>query len=187
MATSTESDAVLRVVYTSHDGQSERIALRIGARLKASGAAVEVTRLDGQGTPPETAALVVLVAAIRYGYHLRPARLFARAWGGRTAPPLAVASVCLTARKPNRRTAEDNVYLRGFLKRHGLRPVASVAIAGKLDYPRYSWYDRLMIRLIMLMTRGPTDPTTVIEYTDWGQVDAFADDLAARFGPKAAA
>jgi menaquinone-dependent protoporphyrinogen oxidase len=38
-----------------------------------------------------------------------------------------------------------------------------------------------MIRLIMTMTGGPTDPATVIEYTDWGQVDAFADDLARHY------
>jgi menaquinone-dependent protoporphyrinogen oxidase len=30
-----------------------------------------------------------------------------------------------------------------------------------------------MIRLIMWMTRGPTDPATNIEFTDWRQVDEF--------------
>jgi menaquinone-dependent protoporphyrinogen oxidase len=30
-----------------------------------------------------------------------------------------------------------------------------------------------MIRLIMLMTNGPTDPKAVIEFTDWQQVEAF--------------
>ncbi|MEI7614715.1 MAG: menaquinone-dependent protoporphyrinogen IX dehydrogenase, partial [Betaproteobacteria bacterium] len=34
--------------------------------------------------------------------------------------------------------------------------------------------DRLMIRLIMLMTKGPTDPETVVEFTDWQQVENFA-------------
>lgn len=179
------------VVYASHDGHAERIAFRVGARLKArlgaAGAPVETRRLDEAGTPPEDAALVVLVGAIRYGYHLKPARLFARAWGNRTEPPLAVISVCLTARKANRRTAADNPYLRAFLRRHDLAPAASIAVAGKLDYPRYTWFDRAMIRLIMLMTGGPTDPKTVVEYTDWDAVDGFADDLARRYGPSAAA
>jgi menaquinone-dependent protoporphyrinogen oxidase len=35
-----------------------------------------------------------------------------------------------------------------------------------------------MIRFIMLITDGPTDPSTVIEYTDWGQVEAFAHRIA---------
>lgn len=177
----------LNVVYASHDGQAERIALRLATRLRQAGAAVTLARLDAAGTPPEGDAPVVLVAAIRYGYHLKPARRFAARWGGRAAPPLAVVSICLTARKPNRRSAADNPYLRKFLARFGLRPVASVAVAGKLDYPAYSWFDRAMIRLIMLMTGGPTDPTATVEYTDWQQVDAFADSLAARFRPPRAA
>ena len=31
-----------------------------------------------------------------------------------------------------------------------------------------------MIRLIMWITGGPTDPATVVEFTDWQQVEAFA-------------
>ncbi len=45
--------------------------------------------------------------------------------------------------------------------------------AGKLDYPKYGPFDRFMIRFIMWITKGPTDPTTVVEFTDWQQVEAF--------------
>jgi menaquinone-dependent protoporphyrinogen oxidase len=30
-----------------------------------------------------------------------------------------------------------------------------------------------MIRFIMWMTKGPTDPDTNIEFTDWNQVEEF--------------
>ena len=30
-----------------------------------------------------------------------------------------------------------------------------------------------MIQLIMWMTKGPTDPEAVIDFTDWNQVDEF--------------
>ena len=36
-----------------------------------------------------------------------------------------------------------------------------------------------MIRLIMKITDGPTDPTTEVVYTDWQAVEAFADLLLA--------
>ena len=45
--------------------------------------------------------------------------------------------------------------------------------AGKLNYPIYNWLDRNIIRLIMRLTGGPTDPDTVMEFTDWQKVDAF--------------
>ena len=118
--------------------------------------------------------------AIRYGKHLpQSARLIAALRECPAPPPLALASVCLTARKDGKDTAEGNVYLRKFIARNRLTPALAVAFAGRLDYPRYRFLDRLAIRFIMLMTGGPTDPTATVEFTDWAKVDAFADQVAA--------
>jgi hypothetical protein len=38
----------------------------------------------------------------------------------------------------------------------------------------------MLIRFIMWMTRGPTDPGAVVEFTDWQRVDAFGHALCAR-------
>jgi menaquinone-dependent protoporphyrinogen oxidase len=65
------------------------------------------------------------------------------------------------------------------LKRRRITPAIAAAVAGRLDDPSYRWYDRAMIRLIMRITGGPTDPRTTIEYTDWQQVDSIADAIAA--------
>ena len=46
--------------------------------------------------------------------------------------------------------------------------------AGKIDYKKYRFWDKQMIRLIMWMTNGPTDPASEIEFTDWKKVDEFA-------------
>ena len=35
----------------------------------------------------------------------------------------------------------------------------------------------MMIRLIMKMTKGETDTTKEVEYTDWQQVEAFAAEF----------
>jgi menaquinone-dependent protoporphyrinogen oxidase len=35
-----------------------------------------------------------------------------------------------------------------------------------------------MIRMIMYMTKGPTDTSQTYEFTDWVKVDEFADTLA---------
>jgi menaquinone-dependent protoporphyrinogen oxidase len=50
--------------------------------------------------------------------------------------------------------------------------------AGRLDYARYGVLDRLVIRLIMRMTGGPTRTDTVVEYTDWQRVEAFGRALS---------
>jgi hypothetical protein len=41
------------------------------------------------------------------------------------------------------------------------------------NYPIYSYRDKQIIRFIMWMTRGPTDPNAVIDFTDRNQVEAF--------------
>ena len=51
--------------------------------------------------------------------------------------------------------------------------------AGKINYPAYGFWDRLIIRLIMKITKGPTDPNAVVEFTDWQQVERFAHRVAA--------
>ncbi|BBF92599.1 flavodoxin domain-containing protein [Blastochloris tepida] len=171
----------IRVFAASRDGQAVRIAMHVAQRLRADGRAVECRRLaPPMPTPGEVApaALVVLVAAVRYGRHLEEASTFLDTYRALPSPPpLALASVCLTARKPNRRTAQDNPYLRKLIARHRLAPAVARAFPGVLDYPRYGWLDRHLIRFIMWMTDGPTDGTSRIEYTDWDEIEAFAGEL----------
>jgi menaquinone-dependent protoporphyrinogen oxidase len=48
-----------------------------------------------------------------------------------------------------------------------------------LDYQRYGLFDRYAIRLIMTLTRGPTDLHTNVEFTDWDKVREFGTALSA--------
>jgi menaquinone-dependent protoporphyrinogen oxidase len=168
--------------YATRDGQSRRIAEHIFGRLAESETFASLQGLAM--TPPApadlaAASVIVLVAAVRYGKHLPEADRFLAAYRSLTSPPpLALASVNLSARKPAKTTATGNAYLRKVIARHRLAPAVAVAFAGRLDYRRYSWLDRQIIRFIMLLTRGPTDPDTSIEYTSWPAVDEFAARIA---------
>lgn len=170
------------VFYATRDGQSRRIALRICERLAAHGIGVAPRDLAGAWPVAEelaSAAVVVLVAAVRYGRHLPEARRFLACYRALApAPALALASVNLTARKPGKSSANTNPYLRKLVAQTGCRPVAAAAFAGRLDYPRYGWLDRQLIRSIMWLTGGPTDPGACVEYTAWDAVDAFAARVA---------
>jgi menaquinone-dependent protoporphyrinogen oxidase len=150
-----------------------------------AGRALAVDLLDLADAPgaAEVAAdhdLVAVIAAVRYGKHLPAADAFLAAWRRLPSPPppLALATVNLTARKPNKQTLETNPYLKKLIARHELAPVVTGIFAGRLDYPRYRWFDRQMIRLIMALTGGPTDAKAQVDYTSWPGVDAFADAVA---------
>ena len=49
-------------------------------------------------------------------------------------------------------------YIKKFLKRTSWKPKVLGVFAGKIDYPKYNFFDKQMIRLIMWITKGPTDP-----------------------------
>ncbi len=179
----TDRPARVVLYYATRDGQSRRIAEHIARRLGEAGTSVPA--LDLAAAPPApsdlaAAAVVVLVAAVRYGRHLPEADRFLAVYRSlRSPPPLALASVNLTARKPGKTTVAGNTYLRKIIARHRLAPAVAVAFAGRLDYRRYGWRDRWIIRFIMLLTGGPTDPSACVEYTSWGAVDDFAARIVA--------
>ena len=171
------------VYYATRDGQAQRIAEHICRKLNDAGRqAVACNLLPALPASAELAAapLIVLVAAVRYGKHLPEVDRFLATYRTLpTPPPLALASVNLTARKPGKTTSSGNAYLRKAIARHQLAPALAVAFAGRLDYRRYSWRDRQIIRFIMLLTGGPTDPDTCIEYTSWDAVEDFAAQIVA--------
>ena len=178
----TDRGQSIALYYATHDGQSRRIAEHISRRLAENEIIAPPQDVAVAPATPAglaTASVVVLVAAVRYGRHLPDADRFLAAYRTLSSPPpLAFASVNLTARKPAKTTATGNAYVRKVIARYRLTPALAVAFAGRLDYRRYGWLDRQIIRFIMLLTRGPTDPDTCIEYTSWHAVDEFAARVA---------
>lgn len=167
------------ILHSSIDGHTVKICERLQAKLAAGGHAVRLHEI-GQGDEAmlRAAELVVIGASIRYGSH-RPAVLrFMREHRALLeARQTALFSVNVVARKPAKSAPDTNPYLRKFLLRLGWRPPLLAVFAGRIDYPGCRFVDRQMIRLIMWITKGPTDLRQAHEFTDWAQVDAFADRL----------
>lgn len=118
---------------------------------------------------------IVVGASIRYGHHRPEVLEFLQTYKDVLQQrPTALFSVNVVARKPGKNTPATNPYTKKLLRRMGWTPALVDVFAGKLDYPRYPFWDRQIIRGIMLLTHGPTDPKAVVEFTDWARVDAFA-------------
>ena len=169
------------VLCSSTDGQTRRICERLRRILEDAGAKVTLTGIDDAGdVTPDGFDLAVIGARIRYGKTEARVIDFARRHATTLeAMPSAYFSVNIVARKPGKDRAETNPYVRAFLRRARWRPRRVDVFAGRLDYPSYGVVDRLVIRLIMRMTGGPTRPDTVVEYTDWQRVEAFGRALCA--------
>mgnify|MGYP005840468491 CR=1 FL=1 len=168
------------LLYFSGYGHTRKIAERIRDRLAEKGETVYSAALDDERVDPLDYDRVIIGASIRNGKHKPPVHDFIRRHQALLEErPSGFFSVNLVARKPGKNTPETNPYVQAFLEKCPWKPDLVGVFAGNLDYQRYSFADRNIIRFIMWLTRGPTDPQTNTEFTDWDEVDRFADRVAA--------
>ena len=173
--------ARILVAYSTVDGHTLQICRRIQQVLERDGHTVDLYEI-GKGTPLDAAHhdTVVIGASIRYGKHRKAVYDFIEANRPQLDhKPSAFFSVNVVARKPGKHTPEGNPYVKSFRRRTTWAPTALAVFAGKIEYAKYGLLDRLMIRLIMWLTHGPTDPNANVEFTDWSAVEAFAQRVSA--------
>lgn len=121
---------------------------------------------------------IVIGASIRYGKHQKIViDLIEQNKALLESKPSAFFTVNLVARKPEKCQPDTNPYIIKLLAQLDWKPSLEGVFAGKLNYPQYGFLDRNMIRFIMWMTKGPTDPKTNLEFTNWNSVELFAHSV----------
>jgi menaquinone-dependent protoporphyrinogen oxidase len=168
-------------LYSSVYGLSRQICERMQALLRQRGQVAEVAPIVGGPLDPAAFDAIVIGASIRYGKH-NPAVLdFIRTHVALLeSRPSALFSVNLVARKPGKNTPLTNPYLKKLVAQSPWKPRLLGVFAGELDYSRYEPLDKWIIRLIMWITKGPTDLSTKVVYTDWEEVERFVGRFSAQ-------
>jgi menaquinone-dependent protoporphyrinogen oxidase len=163
------------IVYSTTDGHTHEISHRLRQVIEPQGHRVTLISIgDEPDIDLNRFDKIIIGASIRYGKHSKQVYRFIEKYQDvLESKPNAFFSVNVVARKPEKNKPETNPYLQKFLKQIQWHPKELAVFAGKIDYPKYRFFDRQMIRLIMWMTKGPTDPQTVLGFTDWVQVEAF--------------
>ena len=172
--------AKILILYSTVDGHTKKICQKIKSIAERYGHEVELVSLDGEFLEDlDEFDKIVVGASIRYGKHNKKVFDFVKQ-NEKLLEDKASAffSVNVVARKPDKNKPDNNPYVMKFLKRISWKPDKVAVFAGKIDYQKYGFLDRLMIRLIMYITKGPTDSKAIAEFTDWEQVDAFGRDVS---------
>ncbi len=171
------------ILYSSRDGQTREIASYIANKLKEQQECDVMNILHADAVDWTKYDRVLIGASIRYGhFHPKVEKFVKQHLNELSKRPSGFFSVNLTARKPEKRTPQTNAYTRKFLLASPWQPECCAVFAGALRYPRYGFFDRIMIQLIMRMTGGETDVSKEVEYTDWEQVGRFTHEFAALSG-----
>jgi len=162
------------IIYSSVDGQTLKICNKLKEVMQQYKQDVALFSIADFNEDITNYDRIIIGASIRYGVHNKKIIDFINAHKKQLdSIKTAFFSVNLVARKSEKRTPDTNPYVIKFFKTIDWTPTIVEVFAGKLDYKKYPFFDRIMIQFIMWMTKGPTDRDAEIEYTDWDRVKAF--------------
>ncbi|WP_297691256.1 menaquinone-dependent protoporphyrinogen IX dehydrogenase [uncultured Eudoraea sp.] len=166
------------IIYSSVDGQTLKICNKLREGIQQNNQKVELFSITDFNEDVTNYNKLIIGASIRYGVHNKEIIDFINTNKKQLdSIKTAFFSVNLVARKPEKNTPDTNPYVIKFFKSIDWTPTVVGVFAGKLDYKKYPFFDRIMIQFIMWMTKGPTNTNTKIEYTNWDKVAAFGIQL----------
>ena len=167
------------IIYSSTDGHTKTICNRLINFLK-DGDDTKISSLEeAKKFDLSKFNKIIIGASIRYGKHSKELYKFVNLNKDILNQKQSVFfSVNVVARKPEKSMPDTNPYIKKFLKISKWKPKKIGVFAGKVDYPSYGFFDKYIIKLIMFITKGPTDTSQSYEFTDWSKVDEFAKELS---------
>lgn len=166
------------IIYSTVDGHTLKICEVLANHLREKNCCIDLYSIEQFNKQLSIFDSLVIGASVRYGHHNRLIEEFiVRNKIALARIKTAFFSVNLVARKEGKDSADNNPYLTKFLEKVNWQPDISEVFAGQLDYSRYSFLDKLMIKLIMKLTKGPTKTDGPIIFTNWKRVEQLAQKL----------
>ena len=170
-------DKVL-IVYSTTDGQTKKICEKIIKTGKKKQSIDILSIDDASDLSIGEYRKIIIGASIRYGKHNPLVYEFIKSNKSELEKRFtAFFTVNVVARKKEKNQPNTNPYMKKFLELSRWKPNKLAVFAGRIDYPSYRFFDRLIIRFIMFITKGPTDTTQTYEFTDWKKVEKFAQEV----------
>ena len=175
--------ASVLVSFGTGEGQTATVAERIAERLAARGH--DPTVIDTSELPSDLAIAdfdAVLVGSSIHVGEQHPA-VTSFVTDNRdildTRPTGFFQLSLSSATDDPERRAEAAGYVETFLEKTGWQPDRVGLFGGALRYSKYGFLKRLLMKRIAKEATGDTDTSRDYEYTDWQEVETFANDFAA--------
>ncbi len=167
--------AKILIIYSTTDGHTQKICMRLKQVIESHNNLVELVPVEiANATDLGPFDKFIIGASVRYGkYNARIyefIKINSQILGSK---PSAFFSVNLVACNPKKDKPETNPYIQKLLTQISWKPKQLAVFAGKIDFQSYRFWDRLVMRLIMWINKGLTDPKSNIDYTNWNHVENF--------------
>ncbi|GAB5564587.1 MAG: menaquinone-dependent protoporphyrinogen IX dehydrogenase [Winogradskyella sp.] len=167
------------IIYASVDGHTKKICEALQQTLSKENLSSELHHIDHLDFNISEYNTIIIGASVRYGKHNKNIINFIQNNAKQlNAINTALFSVNLVARKKEKSSLTTNPYMIKLLESINWKADFMEVFAGKLDYTSYGFFDKLMIKLIMKFTNGPTTTDEPIVYTNWEKVHTFGMKIA---------
>lgn len=176
------------ILYGTTEGHTHAIADAIGRALQLGGLHADVVEAGTYAPGMHHYAAVIVAASVHAGKY-QPAVV---KWVTRHAAELnarssAFVSVSLgVLQKSDPEVAKDlDRIVQRFIATTGWQPRQVKHLAGALLYTRYNFFKRWLMKRIVARAGGDIDTSMDYDYTNWGELRAFADDFGRRLSAAA--
>ena len=172
--------ASIALLYGTGEGQTAKVAHRIADTLTERGHTL-TERDVSAGTEDlnwNTFDAVVVGASIHTGQHQSSVReLIAERLDYLNDLPTAFFQISLSSATPEGREQAAS-YVDELLENTGWDPDRIGLFGGALQYSRYGFLKRLLIKQIAKRNIPDVETDTDVEFTDWDEVESFSNDFA---------
>lgn len=168
------------VLYGTSEGHTAMLAKAIGDRLKSQGLHADVIDASTADPAPDVYDGVIVAASVHTGSYQKAVRRWSRAHAAALSGKAnAFVSCCLGVLQHDPKVDADlAAIVDRFATETGWRPGLVRTFPGALLYTKYNIVTRWVMKRIAAKAGGDTDTSRDYDYTDWTQVDAFADEFS---------
>lgn len=173
------------LLYATVEGQTEKIANTIAGHLTEAGATVTVKNVSDRQFVQQPNLVefdqLILGASIHAGKIEKAMATFLNTHSREIeAMPRSLFIVLMAAatKDPERRERSFAEIRRNLAKQVQLSFADVEMIAGALMYTKYNWLVKWLMKSMVRKEGGNTDTSRDHEYTDWDQVETYAQRLA---------
>lgn len=169
------------IVYGTKEGQTAKIAERIGDIIRQLGHTVDI--FDARNTSKSLSVDGYNGILVGSSIHMMQWSNDARNFVRDNITPIknvssAFFSVSMAAAGKDPKAASGvNQWVQKFLDSTSWHPKTVGNFAGCLAYTKYGFITRWFMKSIAWAQNQPTDTSKDYEYTDWDQVKTFAEDF----------
>lgn len=175
--------ASVLIVFGTGEGQTAKVADRIVERLGGLGHTAEAFNVNQLPDGLDLAGYdaVLIGASIHMGRHQKAVRRFVSANREvlETRPTGFFQVSGSSGEGTQEGAAEAAGYVDEFIEATGWRPDRIGLFGGALRFSEYGFLMRGLVKFVARADPSGTNPLADVEYTDWEEVEAFADEFAA--------